>query len=151
MDADIYVLANDRTAETATRVLDKYLPNRKYQIGHAEGKLEYWDDAADTKDQDYRAFDTELELFTFLATQSGILFRPCWQPTVPADLRLIQLYYFQDDSLLIGLNLYQDEEKEERLLAELKDFLGSEYGYIAYNVPPEYGKDAFTKMCKRLK
>ena len=151
MDADIYILANDRKAENVIETMDKYLPERAYQLGYEKERFEYWDDLKDAENQPSTFFGTELELFKFLENQSGIQFRPNFRSTIQSDYRSITLYYFQDDSLVIGINIYQDEVKEEQLLTELKEFLNSKYGYIAYHIPPEDGKIAFIKQCEILK
>lgn len=141
MDADIYVLANNRNKDMVLTFLDKYLPQRKY----GNGKLEYWNDASTEDNPPTTFFDTEEELFDFLEKQSNILFLPCFYPTTESEYRLLQLYYFEDDSLVYCINIYQYSDKEDFLLEELKTFLGSDYGYIAYHIPPAYGKEEFIK------
>ncbi len=148
MDADIYVLANNRKKENVIKVLDKYLPNRRYQFGKKDGHFEFWDDSNDTEDELSRFFKSESELFDFLENQNKILFRPSFRSTTESKFRVLTLYYFEDNSLVFGLNMYQDSITEDVILNELKELLGSEYGYIAYNTPPPYGNEAFIKQCK---
>jgi len=51
---------------------------------------------------------------------------------------------------MIGLNIYQDSNEEGTLLKELKEFLDSDYGYIAYHMPPDASKEAFIRQCHLL-
>lgn len=150
MDADIYVLANNRNKKSLIKVLDKYLPNRIYQLGSQEGKFEFWDDSKEEGNQPSLFFCTEFDLFDFLENQSGILFRPSFRSTVQSDYRVLTLYYFEDDSLVVGLNMNQNSEQENIVLKELKQLLKSDYGYIAYHIPPVYGREAFINQCKIL-
>jgi len=91
MDADIYVLANDRRRETVIKVLNKYLPNRILQTG--DGKYEFWNDSPKANDESITSFDTEVEFLDFLERQSGILFLPSFRPVGGSDLRVLSLYY----------------------------------------------------------
>ncbi|MBD2716221.1 hypothetical protein KBK19_14360 [Microvirga sp. STR05] len=151
MNADIYVLANNRKKENVLKALDKYLPNRSYQLGKQDGQFEFWNDSNQTENQPSIFFKSESDLFGFLDSQNKILFRPSFRSTTESEFRALTLYYFEDNSLVFGLNMYQDSIKEELVLSELKELLESKYGYIAYHVPPAYGKEAFIKQCKNLK
>ena len=148
MDADIYVLANQRKAESIIKILDRYLPNRVYQLGDKNVEFEFWDDAIDAGNQPSLFFKSELELFTFLENQTKIIFRPSFRSTNNSLIRMVNFYYFQDDSLIVGLNIYQDSEREELLLDELKSLLNSDYGYISYHIPPESEREAFIRVSK---
>ena len=151
MDADIYVLANNRKKDVIIKILDGYIPERRYHNLSKDRKYEFFDDTREVGNQPSTFFDTEYDLLFFLENQSGILFRPSFHSTTQSENRLIQLFYFEDDSLVIGLNIYQNSEREDFLLDELKSILGSVYGYIAYHIPPEHGKEAFIKKCNSLK
>lgn len=140
MDADIYLLANNRNKDVITKILDRYIPERKYYFYSEDGKYEFFDDSGEIGNQPSIFFNNEYDLLDFLENQSGILFRPSFHSTVKSENRLIQLFYFEDNSLVIGLNIYQNSEREDFLLDELKSILGSIYGYISYHTPPEYGK-----------
>ncbi len=150
MVADVYVLANDRKAENIMFALEKYLPDKVYQIGNQIDKFEYFDEAKDVGKQPTRLFDKEMELFEFLENQDGILFRPSFRSLKKSDIRVITFYYFQDNSLVFGVNMHQDVEKEDFVLNELKKILESNYGYISYHIPPEYGKANFIELCQKM-
>ena len=150
MDADIYVLAKNRDKKTIIKILDKYLPERVYQIGDSDDRYEYWDDAKEVGNQPSIFFDSEEDLLDFLEKQSGVLFRPSWRSVTQSEIRACVLYYFEDDSLVIGLSINQGLEREDSLLKELKSLLESNYGYVAYHVPPAYGREAFINQCKML-
>lgn len=150
MDANIYVLANNRKKENVIKALDKYLPNRTYQLGKQDGQLEFWDDSNEAGNQPLTFFKSESDLFEFLENQNEILFRPSFRSTPESEFRVLTLYYFEDNSLVFGLNIYQDSIKEDLILSELKELLVSKYGYVAYHVPPAYGKEAFINLCNDL-
>lgn len=160
MDADIYVLANNRSPNKIIEILDKYLPQRTYAYLDEDGKYQCWNDRFDEDDklpdafEDHNLgifrFDTELELFEFLDDQSSFDFRPSYRPIGDSDIRVIVLYYFEDGSLVFGLNIYQDTDREDRLLDQLKKDLGSAYGYISYHVPPAEGRSAFIELSLRV-
>ena len=150
MDTDIYVLAKDRNSKSLIKVLDKYLPNRAYALGNQKGRFEFWNDLKDEGNQPSIFFESELDLFDFLENQSGISFRPSFRSTAKSEFRVCNLYYFEDDSLIFGLNMHQGSGKEDLILDELKEILNSDYGYISYHTPPAFGKNAFIQQCKIL-
>lgn len=142
MTADVYVLANNRSQHTVSGVLQHFVPNRVPTLQTPTGKYQYWNDLPEA-DQTTTLFDTETELLTFLETQSGMLYRPAFRSTEDSTVTMVALYYFPDDSLVIGLYTPQHQPTESRLLAELKQLLNSNHGYISYHLPPAYGRKAF--------
>lgn len=146
MDADIYVLAKNRNSDKVIQFLDKYLPERRYR----NERLEFWDDSEKEENQASIFFNSESELFIFLEKQSEVLFSPSFYPISENEIRGLHLYYFEDDSLVFGINIYQNQKKENLLLRELKNLLKSDYGYISYHIPPAHGKEKFIKTTSSI-
>lgn len=120
-------MANDKHSSTALAFLNEYLPNRSY----ANSVYEVWDE------QQELTFETEIALLEFLATTDHFIFNLAFYPNNKACIyRNVQLYYNKDNSLICGINIYQDSSMEDNLLSNLKLFLKSSSGYISYHVPP---------------
>jgi hypothetical protein len=137
MDADIYVLANNKHNSTALAFLDEYLPDRKY----SNPIYEVWNEG-----QNF-VFETEIALLEFLATTDYFAFSLAFYPNNNTSIyRNLCLYYNKDNSLICNINLYQDNQLEDTLLSKLQLFLKSPYGYIAYHVPPRRTKSEFIQI-----
>jgi hypothetical protein len=142
MDADIYVLAKNRNSDKVIQFLEKHLPKRRYR----NERLEFWNDSEKEENQTSIFFDSESEFFIFLEKQSRVLFRASFYPISENEVRGLHLYYFEDNSLVFGINIHQNQEKEDLLLRELKNLLKSDHGYISYHIPPAHGEKKFIKI-----
>lgn len=142
MDADIYVLANNKSSATALAFLDAYLPDRK----PFNSIYEAWNE-----EQDF-VFETEIAFLDFLATTDNFVFNPAFYPNTKDSIyRNVHLYYNKDNSLICGINLYQDNLEEDALLDNLKTFLSSDHGYISYHLPPCRSKLEFIATALSIK
>ena len=145
MDADVYVLANDRSVQIARDFLEKYLPERRfdsdrYEIYFYEGDKEL-----------NFLFSTEMEMLHFFECHRDIAFCCSFSPLKKTEcIRKGFLYYLKDGGMICCMNIYQDDKKEDYLLEDLKNFLDSKYGLISYHIPlPNTKLDFFNKVSSR--
>lgn len=145
MDADIYVLAKNRSAETARNFLNKYLPERNYN----EGKYEFY--SYKGRDEIEFKCDAENEMLELIENKDNLTLNCSFYPINKNELlRNVQLYYLTDGGMICCLNVNQNDEKENELLNELKVFLDSEYGMISYHMPPPNTKSDFINTVNRI-
>lgn len=138
MDADIYVLAKNRSAKTAQDFLERYLPERKYN----EGKYEFY--SYEGNEEVKFKFDSENEMLQLVGQKDTLTLNcPFYSIKQNELIRMIRLYYLSDGGMICCININQNDKKEDELLKELKLFLGSEYGMVSYHIPPPNTKIDF--------
>jgi len=145
MDADVYVLAENRSAETARKFLDKYLSERNFNDGVYEFYSYEGDEELEFK------FDTENEMLEFLESNTTLTLNCPFYPNNKNEfLRSVQLYYLKDGGMISCLNINQNDEKEDQLLNELRSFMSSEYGMVSYHIPPPNTKIDFINTVNQI-
>lgn len=145
MDVDIYVLAKNRSAETARDFLERYLPERNYN----DGKYEFY--SYEGNEEVEFKFDSENEMLELIEKKETLTLNCPFYPINQNELlRMIQLYYLSDGGMICCININQNDEKENELLNELKLFLGSKYGMISYHIPPPNTKTEFINTVNQI-
>lgn len=143
MDADIYVLAKDRSAQTAQRFLNEYLPKRRFS--HDQYECYPWDGQEETD----VLLETEYALLEYMEQQDNLAVNLAFYPlSRPVFLRVALLYYLNDGGMICCLNVYQDHREEAVLLNDLKHFLDSDFGFITYHAPPPNSIEDFIEWSK---
>src|SRR4051812_28664240 len=121
MLADVYVLANVRSAALVRRFLEWFLPDRtpsasEYEVPEYANKPEH-------------VFDRPDDLIRHCEAYPDLHHRICWSNSHPGSVPShAHVYFLADGGLILGLST--PAGLEDVLLRQIMEFAGSEYGYI---------------------
>ena len=141
--ADIYVIKNSRSRQKGIDFLNHFIPNRK------ESADEYL--IPQYADNPKYEFDNANDLMEYLEENPKIEQSIYWNNLDVGNLnRHAMIFYTSESNMIFGIsrNNYgvENTQNEEVCLAEMKQFLETDKGYITYECPPETELDEFIKM-----
>jgi hypothetical protein len=141
--ADIYVIKKTRLKKFGIEFLDHFLPQRK------ESSDEYlfpqYTDKVETEFQNAESLMDYLEKYP--NSEYGIYWRNLDSDNLN---RYGMLFYTPDSYMIFGISRYpldfNNKSNEEECLAEMKNFLETDEGYITYECPPENTYSEFVHL-----
>ena len=138
--ADIYVLADDRSAYFINSFLNEFLPER-------EPACDDWF-IPEYSDEPELIITSVDELLSYCETHSKVTQRSYWNNTQEkGEPRSAHVFYLSEGKIILGLST-DDESLEQPLLESLKAFARTDLGYITYECPPEDTVGEFTRMAQ---
>ncbi|MCT4666177.1 MAG: hypothetical protein N4A45_13205 [Flavobacteriales bacterium] len=144
--ADCYVLTNIRTELFVEGFLDHFVPNRRETADEFEVP-QYGDNPVET-------FKTAREAVKFLVDNKHVKHSLYWANPEKSDLRGAELFFTDDAHIIMGIyceTKYPNTKIEDKIFKEIKEFCGSDFGYITYEDTPPHNSIEFKEMIKRTK
>jgi hypothetical protein len=140
MLADIYVLANSRSAALVERFLDRFLPDR------VPTATEY--EVPQYTERPLIVFSEATELIRLCESRPEFGHAVYWEHAeVMGEPRAAHVHFLSDGGLVLGLSTARRERPaQDRLLSELREFAGSGVGYITYEEPPASSSAEFQRL-----
>jgi hypothetical protein len=121
---DVYVLSPERSATAAERFLDTFAPKRE------QSAEEYV--FPQFAEQPLRALKSAREAIQYCEIHSGeaqsLYFR-----NLGAGPAHAMLFFTSDGGLILGVSVV---DQENEWITRLKEYVGTEFGYIAFESPP---------------
>jgi hypothetical protein len=139
MLADVYVLANERSAALVERFLDRFLPER------APARPEY--EVPQYADPPEVVLHDAAELLRLCEARPRLRYAVYWNNTSPGgEPRAAHAFFLADGGLVLGLSIWHEPLRQAyRLLHELRAFAGNESGYVTCEQPPAESSDEFRR------
>jgi len=143
--ADCYVLTDKRATVWIDRFLDKFVPNREQRSEEFE--------IPQYSNNPTIIFEKDSELIDYLVKNKNEKHTLYWMNKDKADLRGVMIFFTIDGHMIPGIScnmLATDDSIEEGYLRELKEFWGTDKGYITFEQPAPHDKDEFLKIVNSL-
>ncbi len=137
-DADCHVLVNSRSAETIRAFLNEFLSQRECAtLG--------WIIAEETE-AEWEIVDAN-ELIEFCIKNPHEAHAIYWHSLNEDERRHAWIFFTDDGATIYGLMCFdEDNKQEDELLERMKQFLGSEIGYVSYVEPPPSSASQYTSL-----
>jgi len=144
--ADCYVLTDKRTESFIQEFLDHFVPERR----ETADEYEVPQYAANPVEN----FQTAREAVKFLVENDSVKHSLYWANPVKSELRGAEIFFTDDGHVIMGLyceTKYPDTDIEDKYFKEIKEFCGSEEGYITYEDTPPHNSKEFREKLKSTK
>ena len=136
--SDVYVLSRERSAAAADQFLNMFAPDREHS---AEDYV-----FPQYADQPVAVVKSAMEAIRYCeehpAEEQGMYFR-----NLGAGPAHAMLFFTSDGGLIFGLSVV---EREDEWFTRLKEYAGSEVGYITFEVPPPGTSTEFKEQAARV-
>jgi hypothetical protein len=138
--ADVYVLANERTAAAAVSFLDRFLPNR---VAAAEDYP-----VPEYADPPRRVFSDSADVIEWCAARPDRSYAVYWLNAQPdSEPHSAHVFFLSDGGMVLGLSTNRHGAGEpEELMRQLRSFAGSHVGYCTHEQPPAQSTDEFRRL-----
>lgn len=132
--ADIYVIKKTRSKKCGIEFLNYFLPKREETTD--EYLFPQYADEAETE------FQNAEFLMDYLEQHPNSEYGIYWRNLDSDNINQCgMLFYTSDSYMIFGISRhpidFNDKSNEEECLAEMKNFLKTDEGYITYECPPE--------------
>lgn len=141
--ADCYVLTNKRTEAFVEKFLDYFVPKREERATVYE--------VPQYGDITIAEFTTAEEIVKYLVDNKTVEYAIYWKNLEESDVRGAELFFTEDSYLIIGLSCEAKDEVEDKIFEEIKEFCGSDEGYITYEDTPPHNSIEFRKLLENNK
>jgi hypothetical protein len=139
---DLYALSARRTEERVTAFAERFLPEREETADEFEVPQ-----FARAPEQVFR---TSAELIRHCCARLSEAHTVYWRNTRDMEPAYAMVFFLPDAHVVYGLSTASgDPQLVERLLAELKDFVGAEHAYAAHEQPPAENAVEFRRLAAR--
>ncbi len=129
--ADIYVLAKDRSIRSAENFLDEFLPKRENSADEYE-LPQYADDPEEI-------YPVPLPVLKQCESNSSLEYRFYWRATNHRKPEHAIIIYLNDGEVVYGVSTdASDEEFVSSIYREMKEYLGTECGFVGYEHCPDF-------------
>jgi hypothetical protein len=137
--ADVYVLANERTAAAVVAFLDHFLPNR---VAAAEDYP-----VPEYADPPQRVFADPADVIEWCASRADQSYAVYWlNGRTSSEPHSAHVFFLSDGGMVLGLSIGQNGAGEpDELLRHLRSFVGSHVGYWTHEHPPAQSTDEFRR------
>ena len=138
--ADCYVLTDKRIESFIEEFLDHFVPERR------ETADEY--EVPQYADNPIENFRTAKEAVNYLVMNNSVEHSLHWENPIRSALRGAEIFFNDDGSVIMGIyceTKYPDTEIEDKIFKEIKEFCGSEEGYITYEDTPPHNSEGFAE------
>ena len=125
--ADIYVIIDSRSKELVHSFLTRYLTT--WVESADEYEIPQYSDNPDI------IFKTDSELMNYCEQNKKISYSIYWRSKSDSLIKYGMIFYTSDEKMILGLSVLSGS-KEKEFLKDLKDYLLSDLGYIAFEEPP---------------
>jgi hypothetical protein len=144
MLADIYILANPRSAALVHRFLDRFLPDR------VPAAAEY--EVPRYADRPKMVLTNAADLIRLCEAWPELAHAVYWNNRdLVGEPRAAHVFFLRDGGLMLGLSTARRESAEQdRLLDETRGFVSGGPGYIAYEQPPVRTCAEFRRLATSL-
>ena len=142
--ADCYVLTNKRTVDFIFQLLDRFVPNRKVTADEFE--------VPQYSDLPTNVFSSVDEAIAYLVDNKNTKHSIYWKNLDEGDLKGVELFFTDDGFLICGLycdTRHPDTMIEDDYFKQLREFCGSDEGYITYENPAVQNSLAFRVEVKK--
>jgi len=140
MLADVYVLANERTAAAAASFLNRFLPDRISTAGNYP--------VPQYADPPQNVFSDPADVIEWCASRSDQAYSLYWLNARPAsEPHSAHIFFLADGGMVLGLSTRCDDAGEpEELLRVLRSVAKSHVGYWTLEQPPAPTSREFRRM-----
>lgn len=138
---DCYVLAPERNAEWALRLLNRFVPAREPCF-----------DPSDPVDVLGLPVSSSVEdALRYLERNITVAYSMYWRNLDHGEPRHAMLSFNADGSLVVGLSVADDDSGDlpREYLGKLKDFAGTKGGLFLFEHPPPLSREEFEKMARQ--
>ncbi len=139
MLADVYVLANERTAAAAASFLDRFLPDR------VAAAADY--PVPEYADPPQRVFSDPADVIEWCASRADESYAVYWlNARAGSEPHSAHVFFLSDGGMVLGLSIGRNDAGEpEELLRRLLSFAGSHVGYWTHEEPPAQSTGEFRR------
>ncbi|KAF0805880.1 hypothetical protein A6D6_01936 [Alcanivorax xiamenensis] len=128
--SDIYVISDKRDEKTVEDFLNCFLPDREESADEYE--IPQFSESPDV------VYSKALELVKYCSANQRAEYAAYWRAVNQGKPEHAMVFYLKDGHVIYGLSTDAgDEAFANGLLAELKAFLGAEFGYIGHEASPD--------------
>ncbi len=135
--ADLYVLVNSRSKKIIESFLNNFIPNR-------EESADEYEIPQYSENPDF-IFKKDCELMDYCENNNNINHTIYWRNKENIVPKYAMVFYTIDGKMILGLSI-EDEKLEQYYLLNMKQFLKSDCGCIAYETPAPNNSNDFVKM-----
>jgi hypothetical protein len=135
--ADCYILTNKRIQSFIEEFLDHFIPERSEPAQEFEFQ-QYADNPVEIKNA--------REAVQFLVENKSVKHSIYWGNPIKSELRGAMIFFTDDGYVIMGIyceTKYPNTEIEDNIFKDIKEFCGSEEGYITYENPPPCNSKEF--------
>lgn len=137
--SDVYVISDKRDKNTIELYLDRFLPRREesadeYEVPQYSENIEV-------------VFNTANELIEYCAKNKNTEHSIYWRAVDNGKPEHSMVFFLEDGYVIFGLSTDAiDQPYANRLLGEMKDFFGTDLGYIGHEASPDVNNLAEFKV-----